>query len=344
MNTGIKLDALSQRILADRALSKDYIGSTSLMEMSDDGHLMLQNGERLSLGVRRIAHEQIAEKTGIPFKYYERMKTEQPALLARNVNAWFAREPSKRLVRTINGEARAFLGEGYRPLDNYDVATHLLPRMSALGLEVVSSQITESRLYIQSRSPRVQGDVRVGDTVQSGVVVSNSEVGRGSLSIAELDFRLWCLNGAVGENVIRQTHVGGVRKGDVTFAQEVTYSEGTQRKVDAAFWAMATEAITHALSPERFEVRLQRMKRAAGVEIAKPAAVVEKITELLGLTEPEGAGVLEAFAKGGDITQWGLANAVTAQAKTEKDYDRSVEFEKLGTRILELPAATFDLN
>ena len=47
---------------------------------------------------------------------------------------------------------------------------------------------------------------------------------------------------------------------------------------------------------------------------------------------------------GGDITQWGLANAVTAQAHTEADLDRSFEFEKIGSRILELPAAMFDLN
>lgn len=344
MNIGIGLDQLSKRIIEDRALSKDFIGSTSLMTFTPEGKLVLQNGHTTTLGVRSIAHEQIADRTGIPQKYYQRMQNEAPALLAANVNGWFTKEPKKQLVRTINGEARAFLSNGYRPLDNYDVATHLIPKLMDLKMDIVSSQITESRLYIQARNSRVQGEVRVGDVVQSGVTISNSEVGRGSLAITELDYRLWCLNGAVGEDIVRKSHIGGVRKGDVTFAQEVDYSAGTNRKIDAAFWAAARESIDQALSPERFEKRLERMKRAAGVVIEKVQPAVETIVELFKLSKPEGEGILEAFARGGDITQWGLSNAVTAQAHDHADYDRAFEFERLGSRILELPATTFDQN
>ena len=116
------------------------------MTFTDTGKLILQNGEQHTLGVRRIAHEQIADKLGIPQKYYDRMQQDNPQLLAANINSWFNREPKKQLVRTIGGEARAFLSDSFRPLDNYDVATHLLPRLIELGLEVVSSQITESRI------------------------------------------------------------------------------------------------------------------------------------------------------------------------------------------------------
>lgn len=343
MNTGLSIADLSTRILTDRAALKDYIGNTRLMTMTDDSNLVLQNGTTLNLGVRRIAHEQIAEKTGIPIKYYDRMMRDQPALLAANVNRWFAQEPAPRLVRTIGGEARAFLSDAYRPLDNYDVATHLLPKIIDAGLEVVSSQVTESRLYIQARSQRIAGEVKKGDVVQSGLVISNSEVGRGSLSIAELDFRLVCLNGMIGEDVVRKTHTGAARRGDVSFAEEA-FTQSTRLLTDKAFWAQARDAVDHALSPERFAKRLERMKRAAGIEIQAPAAAIEMIVEKFALREDDGQGILAHFAKGGDVTQWGLANAVTAMAHTEKDYDRAVEFEKFGTRVLELPRSAFELN
>lgn len=343
MNTGLTLNALAARITSDRALLRDYVGNTRLMTMQPTGRITLQNGKLLDLGVRRIAHEQIAEKVGIPFKYYDRMLSEQPELLATNVNTWFTKEPAPRLVRVIGDEARAFLSDSYRPLDNYDVAEHLLPKLIDSGLEVVSSQITESRLYIQARSTRIQGEVKVGDVVQSGVVISNSEVGRGSLSIAELDYRLRCLNGMVGEDVVRKTHTGAARRGDVSFAEEA-FTPATRQLTDRAFWAQARDAVDTLLSPDRFAKRLDRMRAAAGVELKNPAKAIDTIVERFELTKTEGSGILAHFAKGGDVTQWGLANAVTAMAHDEADYDRGFDFEKLGTRILELPRATFENN
>lgn len=343
MNTGLSLADLSTRILSDRASLKDYVGNTRLMTMTDDTKLVLQNGQRLDLGVRRIAHEQIAEKTGIPFKYYQRMMADQPTLLAANVNRWFQAESAPRLVRTIGGEARAFLADGYRPLDNYDVATHLLPKLLERGLQIVSSQITESRLYIQARTTKIEGEIKKGDIVQSGITITNSEVGRGSLSVSELDFRLVCLNGMVGEDVVRKVHTGGSRRGDVSFAEEA-FTESTRRLTDRAFWAQARDAVDAALSPERFAKRLEKMKRAAGVEIVAPAATIDMIVERFALTETDGRGILENFAKGGDVTQWGLANAVTAMAHSEPDYDRAFEFEKLGSKVIELPRSVFENN
>ena len=341
MKTGLNLNELAARITQDRSTLKDYVGGTSHMRMDNAGHLILQNGSQLDFGVRRIAHEQIAEKVGIPQKYYDRMLAEAPALLALNVNEWFAKEPSVRLVRTIAGEARAFLGEGYRPLDNYDVAEHVIPRMVELGLEVVSSQITESRLYIQARDQRRTGEIVVGDAVQGGVVISNSEVGRGSLSISELIYRLVCKNGMVGGSVVRQAHVGGGRKGNITFAEE-SFKQSTRTLIDRAFWAQTRDAIDSVLSAERFDKRIEKMKRAAKVDIGAPDKAVEAIVEVLQLAKEEGSGILGHLARGGSMTQWGLANAVTAMAHDTDNYDRAFEFEQMGTKVVELPRSTFE--
>jgi hypothetical protein len=60
------------------------------------------------------AHRQIAAHTGVPTKYYDRMYKDNPALLTHNVNSWFQNEPAPRMLRTLNGTARAFLSNRYR--------------------------------------------------------------------------------------------------------------------------------------------------------------------------------------------------------------------------------------
>ena len=58
----------------------------------------------------------------------------------------------------------------------------------------------------------------------------------------------------------------------------------------------------------------------------------------VGLTEKEEGSILNALIRGGDVSAWGLLNAVTFQANTETDYDRAVELETAGGKLLALPA------
>ena len=342
MNKGINLVSLAQQLQSDAAIAKDFVGHTSKMRMTPAGDLTLDQGSSaLSLHLTGIAHRQVADRMSIPYKYYDRMRADAPDLLATNVNRWFDQTPANRMVRTHGDTARAFLSDSYRPLDNVEVASAILPKLIESGLEVVSSQITDRRLYIQARNPRMEGEVKKGDVIQSGLVISNSEVGHGSLAISELDFRLICLNGMVGQDVVRQVHAGGGRKGNVTFAAEVFKTE-TRQAADRAFWMEARDAVDDILSRGRFDRRLDIMKRAAGVEITKPQKAIDKVVEIIpALTQVDGESILDHLARGGDMSQWGIANAVTAMAHDESDYDRSVEFERLGNTVVQLPARTF---
>ena len=60
---------------------------------------------------------------------------------------------------------------------------------------------------------RLEADVKKGDTVQAGVIVSNSEVGMGAVSIQPFVYRLVCSNGMVVTQMgKRRTHVGRVQE------------------------------------------------------------------------------------------------------------------------------------
>jgi len=54
-------------------------------------------------GVPDLARRQLADKLRIPFAYFERMRSEQPALLDLNVNTWLQSDGDRRMIRTLDG-------------------------------------------------------------------------------------------------------------------------------------------------------------------------------------------------------------------------------------------------
>jgi hypothetical protein len=101
------------------------------------------------------------------------------------------------MLRTLDGKVRAVLSERYRRLDNFDLAeqraAHPAGQLPEVRFESV--ELTETRMYLKCVTPRLKYEMAPGDVVQAGVVISNSEVGQGTLSVQPLLFRLVCRNG-----------------------------------------------------------------------------------------------------------------------------------------------------
>ena len=71
--------------------------------------------------------------------------------------------------------ARALLSERYRRIDNMEIATSVLPLFAGNDqYEVMSCEVTENRLYLKVVNHRLEMEVRKGDIVQAGVMISNS--------------------------------------------------------------------------------------------------------------------------------------------------------------------------
>lgn len=350
MIAGQGIDSVAQTILAQRSLKKDYVADTRALKVTDEGRLAFTiKDQPIEFDATNLCLRQIGDRVGIPAKYVDRMMTEAPALLARNVNHWFASKPEKRMLRTLqNGSniARAFLSDGYRPLDNIDISAHILPKLGEAGCEIKSAAITDSRLYIQAIIPRMEKAIaKVGDVVQSGVVISNSEVGCGSLWIEHMVYTLRCTNGMIGSNVVKRSHVG--RKSgnglDIDEAREF-FTDETRQADDRAFWLKVSDLVKHALSQEMFDAAVAKLDDAASVEIAKPIEVIEIMGSKFDWQKDEQASVLEHFIKGGQVSQYGLLNAVTRTAQDLASYDRAVEFERMGGEIMLLKPSDFAVN
>ena len=226
MKHGRTLQELAMELDRQARTKKDYLIDTSLLSMrlEDYAPVLHFPADELShsgiLHINDIAHRQIGQSLGIPAKYYDKMRTENPELLVANVNSWFDTTPQTRMVRTLDDTARAFLSNRYRCIDNYEVAETVLPIIGAMkGASVQSCELTDRRMYIKVVSDRITAEISKGDVVQAGLVISNSEVGMGSVNVRPLIYRLVCSNGMIAEDSGEdrgrgkgRRHRSGVRK------------------------------------------------------------------------------------------------------------------------------------
>lgn len=303
-------------------------GATSITVETPDGVK--------SFGTTDAFRRQLADKLKIPFAYFERMRTEQPQLLDRNVDTWLHDEPEQRMVRTLDGQARAFLSDRYRRLDNYDLLQHVFPILRQLpDARFDSVELTPSRMYLKVVTPRVQFEMQPGDIVQAGVVVSNSEIGQGMLSVQQLIFRCKCRNGLiVPDRALRKTHVGRLAEASI---DEVTlFKDDTLAADDQAFFLKVRDVVQAAVSESTFAVAAEKMRRTLGIHIkGDPVKAVEMLSTRYLLNEQERAGVLRSLIAEADLTGYGLVNAVTGYAQEVDDYDRSTELEAVAGRMIE---------
>lgn len=300
----------------------------------------LEIGERGSLPLRELAHEQVADHLEIPRRYYGRLRERHRELLDRSVNTLFREAASRRLVRTLDGQVRAFLSDRYRRLDHDDLCEAVLPVLAAIpDVTFPSVEVTETHLYLKAVAPRVAGEVRPGDIVQAGVVVSNSEVGMGALVIRPLVFRLVCENGMIVDDALRRHHVGRhiEAAGDGRF-----YGDETLRADDRAFWLKVRDLVGAAVTESRFASVLDRLRRAAtSPEMSDPSSGVRELSRRFGISAGEQGSILRHLTLGGDLTRYGAVNAVTRASQDAPAYDRATELEAIGGSILEMDTRTW---
>ena len=306
----------------------DDIGSTAVVVETPDGSQSFPSTE--------VFRRQIAEKLKIPFAYFERMRTDQPELLDRNVNTWLQSDSENRMIRTLDGRARAFLSDRYRRLDNYDLLEHVFPMLQRLpGARFESVELTPNRMYLKVVTPQIQVEIQPGEVIQAGVAISNSEIGQGSLSVQPLLYRLVCNNGLIAaDRAMRKTHIG--RLSDASTNEVTIFRDDTLAADDQAFFLKVRDVVESAVSQATFANVAEKLRKTLGIRLTgDPVKSVEVLATRYLLNDTERAGVLRALIAEADLSAFGLVNAVTGFAQQLDDYDRSTELEGIGGRMLE---------
>jgi hypothetical protein len=370
MKTGKTLVELAQELERRANNKQDVLAKAPAVEMSVEEDANGEFDKLLKLNVKsekfsgsykinEYCHNQIGEYCGIPAGYYDRCRNEDPELLVHNVNTWVQRHNDVRLVRTLDGTARAWLSNSYRPLENEDLASAILPILLDSGdYDLMSMDVTDRRLYIKvvgrafSRELAKHG-ASIGDgghtivnVVFPAITISNSEVGAGALSIQRGMFNGGCSNLAVfGEKSMRKTHLG-VRNDLMPADLLAVMSDDTRRHTDAALWGQVKDVVKAGFDEKHFDALVAQCNDAGKQEFSKDCDIARAIKiagQKLGINEGEQKGVLQALIKGGDLTRLGLHNAVTRFSQDVDSYDRASELERVGAQVIELPQRDWNL-
>ncbi|MDE2298473.1 MAG: DUF932 domain-containing protein [Burkholderiales bacterium] len=342
MRSGRSLVSLAQELERQLASKKDLVVPSSLLrhDTDDTGDTRIvieEGGVPARYGVTPLARRQLADKLKIPYAYFERMRGEQPVLLDRNVNTWLQSDDDRRMIRTLDGNVRAVLSDRYRRLDNFDLAESVLPILQQLPeARFESVELTDSKMYLKVITPRLKFEMSPGDIVQAGVVVSNSEVGQGTLSVQPLLYRLVCRNGLIAsDRSLRKTHVGRALGTDDEAIQ--VFKDDTLRADDKAFFLKVRDVVQAAVSEATFRQTAQKLQKTLHIPlVGDPVRTVEVLAQRYTLNDAERSGVLRHLISEGDLSGYGLVNAVTHFSQEVEDYDRATEFEALGGKLIEL--------
>ena len=352
MKTGRPLNEVMMELNRQNQRKKDYIGSAQALRLFEDGQTFeigSMSGAQ-QFGTTRLFHRQVASALGIPAKYYDIMQSQKPELLAQNVNAWLSDRENSYMLRTmdygVGRVARALLSDRYRRIDNMEIASAVLPLFAGSDqYEVISSEVTENRMYLKILSRRLEMEVVPGDYVQAGVVISNSEVGLGSVNVQPLVYRLVCTNGMIVNDMgERKNHVGRAAKA-VEDSFHI-YSDETMEAEDKAFLLKLRDVTMAAIEEGRFAQVVGKLKESAGIPITgKVTEVVELTGKTYGFNTDEQDSILQYLIAGGDLSQYGLSNAITRASQDVESYDRATALEGIGWQVAAMPATQWkELN
>ena len=327
----LSLPDLIQTVNQEERQKKDHLVESNQLSVTTRDNTSYLNvpgkfGE--SYALNDTARAQLATRLEIPYRYAERLRLEEPRLLDQNLNTLLRRSNEKRLIRTLGPQCRAVLSPSYRILDHYAFLGTVLPMLAQLpDAKLNEAYLTETHLHLSLVFQSAQGYVKPGDPVRYGVMLANSEVGMGSLSVWSFIHRLVCSNGLVITEAdgpsIRRVHIGK-RMEDLS-----------KLPSDRDVWLEYGDVVRATADNKRLPQILHRLQIAAQTPVMEaPEDAVEKLAKRFQLTKDEGERVLNRYITGNDLSTWGLVNAVTEAAKEAETIQRRVEMQTIGGRML----------
>ena len=277
---------------------------------------------------------QLCGKLEIGTQYLRKCLPVSQELVAHNLNFWInnSEKDKELMLRTYDtapiDEARAICSNRYKRIDNDVVANHSLNKLMDLGLDIKYSYYDRDTLNITAVNPKLEGEVAKGDVVQSGVTITNSEIGSGSLIIQPFIYRLVCTNGMVAPRYLNRfysRHVGKIVIDPSNDDQYVTIIDKMQKQIDLIssndVWNESFEGLVKATKQSINSHQIVELAKRHGVSESERAQIFERLNHYVG----------DTFT----TTKYDLANAVTNIANDEeKSNERARKLQELGGLII----------
>jgi len=236
------------------------VESSSLKAVTDEkSRVRLAIPEYGDFQLTEWAHGQLADKLGIPRRYYEKM-----------------REAGKGIM------------------DNYDLVFLALDEFKRKEtVEVYRADLTETMLYLKAVDGTLTASVRADDIVYGGLILRNSEVGASAFRVEPFILRKVCSNGLILEYSLKKVHL---RRQTLEIG-EIDWSDETRELEDKALWSKVRDIIRATFNREVFESWIERLKESTEVKVENPIKAVNNIVKIAGLSEERKQKLLMHFSE-----------------------------------------------
>jgi hypothetical protein len=165
-----------------------------------------------------------------------------------------------------------------------------------------------------------------------GARIRNSDFGDGALDVRTFMLNVKCLNGLVGETMLRELHLGG------RIPENIQISDDTMKKETAAKAGLVRDIMASVYHPDNVRKMIGKIENASARIIDIPAEI-ERLPKL-GLTVGESQSVGKLLMENdpangldGSPTLWKLVNGMTAVARDARP-ERKRELEEIAGSML----------
>lgn len=230
--------------------------------------------------------------------YYRRLPREMKAIVA---NYDIGRLKDKSYLLRGKGEwIRAFLSADYVARDNRQIAETVQGLLGKAAVLVKTFVLEESHMFLKIVSEEIM-ETEYG--LKAGIIIGNSEVGLGSVSVEPFVFRKPCTN-------------------DLIVAREKSFSH--------AHIHLAAFELTRRMA------ELDAFVKTHQEPISDPLEVIRKLAEERQLSQKFRDQVVSGYLAEPEATRFGVINAFTRAAQGLAPIQR-IEMERFGGALLEAP-------
>ena len=366
-NSNNELLNLMQKVKDQAERSKDFIAPTNALQIqtlnkdgspADDSEqskfsrivVEREDGDPTYMyNANDVALSQIGQRAGIDSRTMQRLQQGYPTQFDSVINAIWQKEPKNTMIRTFmdsdtHGIARAVLSDKFKTFDNTNLLNSAIPQLmeSEAQWKVVNADVTDKRLYLRLKSEVITGEgANKGDLMASGIGLSNSEVGAGSVQVYQMYWTLACLNGMQTENRHRQSHITSSQADGETWKM---LTDETKNADNRALELKVRDLVAGYTSRESFDEIIDKMK-TAGQDLIEGSVnnAVNSLGKVINLTKKETASVLDGLMAtigqegyaGNPVSRATMVNAVTNVAN-RVDADEMDDWQRRGGQILNM--------
>lgn len=286
-----------------------------------------------AMPIRKAAFSQLCERAGnAPASYLSKL----PAKLTRAClmhGLTSSDAPTGGLIRLADGQARAIVSGRYAALDDeivLDTLERALLDRGLLGTIQVRGVALGTTTVVRLTWSRDAIEVKRGDIVESGIDITNGEIGNRSVGITPSLYRLVCLNGMRSQvpGIARRfNHVGDPARLFEAFRDAIPVAV-EEAMGNANRLRESVDAMISDVDAEFGGLGVFGLTAAEGRAVTRQAMVDR------GLALPEATNEWpEVLRQLTDVSAFEVLNGMTAFAQT-RGTDRRLEIEEAAGRYL----------